>query len=345
MSFDIANDTQTWRGLVMRAACARTAFAAAMILTLFGAGARAEPDVLEVFAQPGTGSDSLWMADAKGVFAKNNLQVKIRLFASGTTAFQTFRTGAGEIIFSGDLPALQYWQNGGSYQVITPINRDFGSYQIATKKEIKSAKDMVGKSISTRVGSTGSWFVSEYLNKNGIDEKSVTIKNLDPPLMPVALCQGDIDGFFIWLPAPTKAIGMCPDKVHILGTAEGYVKGYSVAGARKEWLADPKNADKVVRFLKSLREGAEIAAKDAEGATAVLVKRFGLTPEEIAEYRGIMERVLKQDDAFFADFCSENKWQQRAGLRPGPSDLADWVWPDGLKAIDPKLVVAAPPPC
>src|SRR6478735_7658027 len=103
MSCDIANDTQTWRGLMMRAACARMVFATAIAFGLFAANAaRAEPDVLEVFAQPGTGSDSLWMADAKGIFSKNNLQVKIRLFASGTTAFQTFRTGAGEIIFSGD---------------------------------------------------------------------------------------------------------------------------------------------------------------------------------------------------------------------------------------------------
>jgi hypothetical protein len=58
-----------------------------------------------------------------------------------------------------------------------------------------------------------------------------------------------------------------------------------------------------------------------------------------------MERVLKLDAQFFGDFCSENRWQQRAGLQKEPSDLGKWTWPDGLKAIDPTLVAAAPPPC
>lgn len=308
------------------------------------AGAQAL-DTLEVYAQPSIGSDAMWMAEAKGLFTAEKLDVKIRLFPSGTTAFQTFRTGAGDIIFSGDLPALQYWQNGGSYQVIAPMNRDSEGYVAVVTKNITKPQDLVGKTIATRVGSTGSWFVSEYLTKNGIDEKSVTIRNLDPPLMPVALCQGNIDGFFIWLPAPMKALEICGDKVHYLTTAKGYIKGYSVFGARKEWLADAKNADKVTRFLRALRKGAELAAADEAGTQAVLIRRFGFSPEEVKQYRSISERVLKLDQTFFDDFCSENKWQQRAGLRPGLSDLADWTWSAGLKAIDPSLAVAPPPPC
>jgi ABC-type nitrate/sulfonate/bicarbonate transport system substrate-binding protein len=300
---------------------------------------------LEIFVTPTISVDALWMADAKGVFAQEGLEVKVRLFPSGTTAFQTFKAGAGDIIFTGDLPALQYWQNGGSYQVIAPIERDFLGYIGVKTKAIKTAKDLVGKTIATRVGSTGSWFVSEYLTKNDIDEKTVTVRNLDPPLMPVALCQGNIDGFFIWLPSPSKAVQICGDKVHYLTTAEGYIKGYNIAGARKEFLADPQNADTVKRFLRALRKGAEIAVADEAGTIAVLDKRFGYSEAEVRIFRDLMERVLKFDATFFEDFCSENKWQQRAGLRDGPSDLSQWIWEDGLKSLDPKLVVAAPPPC
>jgi ABC-type nitrate/sulfonate/bicarbonate transport system substrate-binding protein len=305
----------------------------------------AELELLEVFATPSIGTDGMWVAEAQGLFKEVGLEVKIRLFPSGTTAFQTFKTGAGDVIFSGDLPALQYWQNGGSYRVIAPSNRDSGGYIAVTRKDIKTPQDLAGKTIATRVGSTGSWFVSEYLTKNGIEEKSVSIRNLDPPLMPVALCQGDIDGFFIWLPAPMKALQICADKVHYLSTADGYIKGYSVIGARAEYVTDAKNADKLVRFLRALRKGAEIAAAEPAQTEATLIKRFGFTPEEIKAYQAITERVLKFDTAFFDDFCSENKWQQRAGLRNAPSDLSQWVWDEGLKTIDPTLVVAAPPPC
>jgi ABC-type nitrate/sulfonate/bicarbonate transport system substrate-binding protein len=300
---------------------------------------------LSVFAQPGTNADSLWIAEAKGLFREQGLDVTIRLFPSGTTAFQSFKTGIGDIIYSGDLPALQYWQRGGSYRMIAPSERDAKGYLGITVNAIAGPADLVGKTIATRVGSTGSWFVSEYLVKNGIDEAKVTVRNLDPPLMPPAVCRGDIDGFFIWQPTPDKALEACGDKVHVLTTADGYVKGYSVAGARAEWLATSEGADKAARFLRAVRKGADLAANDFTADAAVLNTRFGLNQAEVREQYDIVERVLKFDKVFFDDFCSENRWQQRTGQQAGPSDLGRWIWPDGLKSIDPALVTQAPPPC
>jgi ABC-type nitrate/sulfonate/bicarbonate transport system substrate-binding protein len=319
------------------------AFVALAASSGFSAGAELLP--LVVYAEPDVDADSLWMAEAKGAFKDEGLDVQIRLFPSGTTAFQTFKTGAGDIIYSGDLPALQYWQRGGSYRVIAPSERDAKGYIGVALNSIASANDLVGKTIATRVGSTGSWFVAEYLGKNAIDEAKVTVKNLDPLLMPPAICRGDIDAFFIWQPTPGKAMQICGDKVHYLTTAEGYIKGYSIAGARPEWLATPEGADKAKRFLRAVRKGAEIAAGDFPAVVAYLNQRFGMTEKDVRDETEIMERVLKFDHVFFDDFCGENRWQQRTGQQSGPSDLGQWVWPDGLNSIDPALVVKAPPPC
>jgi ABC-type nitrate/sulfonate/bicarbonate transport system substrate-binding protein len=118
---------------------------------------------LVVYAEPGVDNDSLWMADAKGYLKAEGLAVQMRLFPSGTTAMQTFRTGAGDILFGGDLPGLQYWQRGNPYRIIAPIERDAGGYVVVADKAVKSAKDLVGKTVATRVGSTGSYFVAEDL--------------------------------------------------------------------------------------------------------------------------------------------------------------------------------------
>lgn len=321
------------------------ALAAALLPPGPGAARAQALDRLQIFITPGVSTDAIWMADQHGVFRSMGLDVQIRVFPSGTTAFQTFRTGAGDIIFSGDLPALQYWQNGGSYRVIAPIERDARSYVAVVQSGIQRAADLSGKTIATRIGSTGSWFISEYLHRNGVPESSVNVRNLDPPLMPVALCRGDIAGFFIWEPSPTKALEMCGDRVRVLTTAEGYIKGYNIAGARAEFLASPEGAEKVRRFLRAIRRGAEIAAGDLPGVIAYMNRRFGMTEAEVRAQTAIMERVQRFDAVFYEDFCSENRWQQRAGLRSGPSDLGEWVWLDGLRSIDPALALPAPPPC
>ena len=302
-------------------------------------------DKLLAFVTPNPSIDALWMADAHGLFKAEGLDVQIRPFPSGTTAFQTFSTGAGDIILSGDLPALQVWQRGGDYKVIAAVERDAKSYIVTANDSIKTPKDLIGKTVATRVGSTGSWFVSEFLAKNGIPESAVKVVNLDPPLMPPAICRGDIDAFFIWQPAPSQAEKICGDKVHQLSDAVGYVKGYNIAGARASLLATPKGADEVTRFLRALVKGQAIAAANVPEVTSYLEARFGMSAAEVKEQEDVMERVLKLDATFFGDFCSENCWQERAGLQKQPSDLAKWVWPDGLRAVDPARVSPAPPPC
>ncbi|HZO01700.1 MAG TPA: ABC transporter substrate-binding protein, partial [Burkholderiales bacterium] len=165
-----------------------------------------------LFGQPSVNNDAIWMALEYGYFKEQGLDVEYRVFPSGTTAFQTFRTGQGDIVMTGDLPSVQYFfNNPGQYQTFAAIERDAKGYVIIARKDIKSPKDLAGKPVATRVGSTGSWFISEYLTKNGIDPKSVPVKNLDTQLLPAALCKGDIAAFFIWQPIGSRTLEICPN--------------------------------------------------------------------------------------------------------------------------------------
>src|SRR3954471_17696720 len=133
-----------------------------------------------LFGQPSVNNDAIWMALEYGYFKEQGLEVEYRVFPSGTTAFQTFRTGQGDIVMTGDLPSVQYFfNNPGQYQTIAAIERDAKGYVVIARKDIRKAQDLAGKSVATRVGSTGSWFISEYLSKNGVNPAAVAVKNLD----------------------------------------------------------------------------------------------------------------------------------------------------------------------
>jgi hypothetical protein len=104
---------------------------------------------------------------------------------------QTFRGGQGDIVFNGDLPGVRYWENSNKdYRAIFILERDSKGYVGVTLQDIKTPQDLKGKTIATRVGSTGSWFISEYLTKSGLGTSDVTIKNLDTQILPTALCKG-----------------------------------------------------------------------------------------------------------------------------------------------------------
>ena len=54
---------------------------------------------------------------------------------------------------------------------------------------------------------------------------------------------------------------------------------------------------------------------------------------------------LAIDKVYYDDFCSLSRWAQKEKATEQPIDFKQLTWPDGLKAIDAKLVDPPPPPC
>jgi ABC-type nitrate/sulfonate/bicarbonate transport system substrate-binding protein len=301
---------------------------------------------ITLFGQPSVNNDAIWMALEHGYFKEQGLEVDYRVFPSGTTALQTFRTGQGDIVMTGDLPSVQYFfNNPGQYQTFAAIERDAKGYVVIARKDIRKPQDLVGKTVATRVGSTGSWFVSEYLAKNGVDPKSVPVKNLDTQLLPAALCKGDISAFFIWQPIGSRTLEICANDAHQLSDATGYIQGYLVAGARAEFLNSADGADKVVRFLRAIIKGRARAESDFRAVAAFAAKTYSLSEKATRDQWETNIRPIALDRVYYQDFCSLSKWAQGAGLQSQPLDFAKLTWPNGLRAIDPKLAEAPPPPC
>jgi ABC-type nitrate/sulfonate/bicarbonate transport system substrate-binding protein len=299
-----------------------------------------------LFGQPSVNNDAIWMALEYGYFKEQGLEVDYRVFPSGTTAFQTFRTGQGDIVMTGDLPSVQYFfNNPGQYQTFVAIERDAKGYVVIARKDIRTAKDLAGKTVATRVGSTGSWFISEYLTKNGVDPKSVAVKNLDTQLLPAALCKGDIAAFFIWQPIGSRTLEICANDAHQLSDATGYIQGYLVAGARPEFLSSADGADKVQRFLRAIMKGRDKAQSDFKAVAAYAAKVYSLSEKATRDQWDTNIRPIALDKVYYDDFCSLSKWARSEGLTKEPVDFTKLTWPNGLRAINPKLAEAPPAPC
>lgn len=321
-------------------------FAAACAAALAAPAHAQAPIKLTLFGQPSVNNDSVWMAIEKGFFKEEGLDVTYRLFPSGTTAFQTFQTGQGDIVLSGDLPSVQYFfRTNGNYRTIAVMERDTKGYVAVAQKSITKPQDLIGKTVGTRVGSTGSWFISEYLSKNKVDPSKVTVKNLDTQVLATAVCGGEIAAFFIWQPVGSRALEICGDKVHYLTDATGYIQGYLVAGARPDWLASAEGKEAATRFLRAVRKGRDVAQKDFAAVAAYANKNLGLTEKATKEQYDVMTRPIAIDKVYYDDFCSLSRWARGDKLTEQPIDFTRLTWPDGLRAIDPKAVDAPPGPC
>ena len=297
-----------------------------------------------LFSQPSAKGDAIWMAQKKGYFKEEKLDVTVKWWSAGTTAMQTFQSGRdgkrgfGDFNTGGELPAVNFWQNQDEqYTLFAVIERDTDGYVGIAKADIKTAKDLKGKIIATRVGSTGSWFVSEYLKGNGMSERDVTIKNLDPHIMPSALDRGDIDAFFIWEPYGAQALRISGARVHKLTTAKGYINGYLVIGTWKWYLRDhPGVAERLLRAMeKGRRHAIEYKNEVIEFAREQFSVQDTSTVE--ADY-AFNERVLGLDKVAWDDFQRLARWMKENAVANREFNPRSFFDPRPLRAVLPERV-------
>ena len=305
-----------------------------------------EPRKVIVFIEPDVHYDSVWMADQKGFYKDEGLEVELKNFPTGANALTAFTAGEGNIVLSGELPAMRHWADvKKDYRLITVLERDSAGFVVVAQPSIKTAADLKGKTVATRVGSTGSWFISEYLTKNGLSSNDVKIKNLNPAVLPTALCRGEISAFFIWQPFGSRTLEICPTEAHYLSNADGYIHGFLVAGARPEWLATPAGKDIAIRFLRATLKGKAVADKDFKSVAAYASDKYSLSEAATKAEWETNHRVLGFDQVFYRDHCELADWMRGEGQLKGPLDYKDYVWTDGFTAIDPQLVATTHASC
>lgn len=290
---------------------------------------------------PSASSLPIYAAQAEGFFAKNCVNVNIRSFPSGVVALQSFQEGLGDMVLSGDLDSMTVAEAmDGQYKLIDPLERDSASYVAVVKSSITKPSQLEGTTIGTAVGSTGSYWLYEYLKKNGIPENSVKVVNINPGDLPSALVRGDIAGYFIYEPFGTLGIAAGGSKVHYLANANGYIEGYGMLGGRTSWLN--KNADAADEMIKALQEGAQWSRANPAAAKALAIKDTQLSASYVDEAYNWSNWPFAFDAKFYADFTAESAYAVAAGLMKKPIDFSTWIWPNAIDKLNSAEAESSP---
>jgi len=326
--------------------CRGYVLAAALVVTL-GHGApaaagRADEKVL-ILAQPLARADAVWMAQAKGFFKEENLQVTVRWVSSGNDALRTFQDGSEEkpgsadFVIVNELLAVHHWQaTDGGFAVIAALARDAEGYVAIARSEVTTPEALKGKAVGIEVGSTGAWFLGEYLRAHGMSELDVAVK----PVPPDSILTWNLDGdylaaFFLREPFGARALTTHGSRVHRLATAKGYMSGYMMIGTRKSYLRD--HAGVAERLLRALEKGRRYA--EEHKAEVIQFAREMFSVEDVAPVEADYtsnERLLGLDQVTVGDFDKLTRWMKEAGLAARPFDRDSFFDADPLRRALPE---------
>src|SRR2546427_3120238 len=248
------------------------------------------PQTVNVIVFPGGFNWPIWVAQEKGLFAKNGLDVKLTPTPSSVFQLINLIEGKFDIAMTAIDNLIAYREGQGEAPVQGPdliafMGGDNGFLRLVAVPEVKSYGDLRNKTLSVDARTTGYAFVLfEMMERAGLRlDRDYNVDRAGGVLQRFqALMEKKHDATLLLSPfelqAEAKGFTRLGNATDVLGAYQGLV-----GGARKGW-ADA-NRDAVVGYIRAFSEALDWLYDPRNRDEAVLIFRKNLpnVPEQGAQ--------------------------------------------------------------
>jgi NitT/TauT family transport system substrate-binding protein len=219
---------------------------------------------------PGGYNSPPYIGVQKGLFAAENLEVKILSGRGSADTLTKLSTNVADFGEAG-LDALMAAKAEGQVQataVMAMFTQQPDALITTTTTGINTLKDMPGKSVGTSPFTSSNLPWPLVLKQAGVDPAAVRLVKVDANALFGMLAAGQVDGILVWTttaPAAIPSLTAAGRTMKVIPwSREGY-DGYSqaIVASNKTLTERP---DVTRRFLKVLRQTFELMAKEPDAA-------------------------------------------------------------------------------
>ncbi|GAC1493831.1 MAG: ABC transporter substrate-binding protein [Vulcanimicrobiaceae bacterium] len=223
------------------------------------------------------------VAEAKGLFAKNGVDVQMVWFDDYTASISALSAGKLDGNCETTNDAISAQAGGAPRTIVLTNDNSSGNDQVIAKTEVGNVKSLAGRNVAVEFGLVDHFLLLLALERAGVPQSAVHIKPLPTDKAAAAFAGGKVDACAVFAPFTTTAL-----KTN-LGHAIASSKDFP--GAIPDHLvlapafvsAHPGDVAKIVKTWFDTLD--YIAANRAE-AVAIMAKRAGVTTKDYASYDG-----------------------------------------------------------
>lgn len=224
-------------------------------------------------------STPAFVAVENGYWAKQGLNVKLKLTASGRQVTQSLQAGEAQLGHAALSTTTASARASGNmlkgvmpyYNAADHIAKAGGRAIIARKDrgiDAKNPKTMEGKKIGYLKGSTNDVYLRQWFKREGLDISKSELLNVPVENMPITLVQGQVDAVVPWEPYTAQAVReLGPNAVVVSRGEASLVTDIIGVVAHENWIG--KNYDLLEKFSIGIAQAAQFIRKDPKGAAEI----------------------------------------------------------------------------
>ena len=309
---------------------------AACAMALSASVAAAAPLTLAVSTGPV--SLPIYVADVRGFFKDEGLDLRLRECASGRECYQWLADGKVDLATAAELLVATGGAAHRELAIVATISASSTQIKLVARRSarIAEAPQLRGKRIGTVLGSSAQYFLDSWLVYNDIDPGTVTVAGLLPDKLAPALLARDVDAIAIWEPLASSAALALGGDVVTFASPRVYTQHFNLVGARPVL---ERREDDVERLLRALLRAQRSIQSEPELARALLAERLRLPPALAATAMENEDYRLRLDQSLVTTMQSEARWAARgAGVPGGGLDVLRAIDPVPLHRVDATAV-------
>lgn len=290
---------------------------------------------LTVNSQQSGLSSLIWLAQAKGYFAEQDLDVKINLYESGLQATEALLAGTGDLSTAADLVVARKILERPDIRIIASIDIGNDTKFVARKdRGISRISDIANKKIGLFRNTVADYYLYLVSVLHNIPYRDIEIVDLSPSEQVKAIAKGDIDACIVWEPYATQA----KNELGTNGTVQSAQSGYGhfwILVSTVEKIQSKSSA--IHRFVHALALAEEFIKDDKGKAEQIVAAQLG------SNYTSWEDHDFRLDLDRFLVISMENQLKWKLGNPKTPSgkilpNFLDYIYFDALQKVNPEKV-------
>jgi sulfonate transport system substrate-binding protein len=279
------------------------------------------------------------IADAKGYFREEGLDVTLQLHSFGKAALQSLLDGKADLATAADTPIMFAMMKGAKLSILATIDTSTRDDAIVARKDrgIASASDLKGRRVGATLGTAGDYFLDSYLVMNALSRKDVVIVEMKPEEMTEALTQGKIDAVSTWQPHIAILRSALGERVIMLHSDSIYTETFDLVSMQELTRQRP---EALRRLLRALVKAEGFAAANPKESQRIMSAFSGMDGESLAGIWNDFQFNVSLNQSLLVTLEDQARWAIKNGLtdRRDLPNFLEALYIDGLKSVKPDAV-------